>query len=57
MSLADIQEATGIDARELAKRLGLPANAPLDENLGRLRRIHGISLPEVRETVSAMLKK
>jgi hypothetical protein len=57
MTLSEVEQATGIDALELAKRLGLPANVSLDVNLGRLRKTYGISLPEVREVVSAMLKK
>lgn len=48
MSLSEIQAATGIDARELAKRLGLPADVPLDDNLGRLRKMFGTSASDRR---------
>lgn len=57
MSLNDIQKATGVDARELAQRLRLPAGVSLDERLGRLRRRYGFALTEVREIVSGMMKR
>jgi hypothetical protein len=56
-TLADIERATGISALSIADRLGLPSSAPLNETLGRLRRLYGIEIQTVRDLVERMLKE
>jgi len=56
-TLYDIERATGISARSIADRLGLPSSAPLDETLGRLRRLYGIEIQAVRDLIERMLKE
>ncbi|MBN2495514.1 MAG: DUF4405 domain-containing protein [Deltaproteobacteria bacterium] len=55
-SLAEVERLTGVSARALAERLGLPEDAPLDEHLGQLRKRYGFSMQDVRAAV-AVLKK
>lgn len=57
MSFDDIQRQTGIQARLITNRLGLPANVPLHENIGRLRRRHGFTLQDVRDIVGSVIEK
>jgi hypothetical protein len=56
-TLYDIERATGLPARSIADRLGLPSSASLNETLGRLRRLYGFEIQEVREVVDQMLKE
>jgi hypothetical protein len=56
-TLYDIERATGISARSIANRLGLPSSAPLNETLGRLRRRYGIKIEAVRDLVERMVKE
>jgi hypothetical protein len=51
MTLAEIQEATGVPADHIIEELGLPAAVEKDERLGRLRRTHGFSIDDVRRIV------
>ena len=57
MTLYDIEKETGLSARKIADELGLPPSAPLNENLGRLRKIYGITMQKIRDTVATLLKK
>jgi hypothetical protein len=57
LTLYDIERATGLSARSVADRLGLPSSAPLNERLGRLRRLYGIEIETVRDLVDRMLKE
>jgi hypothetical protein len=54
MSLADVEKATGIQARKIADGLGLPRDAPLDQNLGRLRRTYDFQIDTVRDLVNKL---
>jgi hypothetical protein len=56
MSLRDIERLTGLPARHVARELGLPANASLDERLGRLRRSHAFSMQDVRDVVASLTR-
>ncbi|MGD2294582.1 MAG: DUF4405 domain-containing protein [Candidatus Aminicenantes bacterium] len=56
MSLKDIERQTGIPARILADNLGLPSTAPLNERLGRLRRMYLFTIQDVRDVISKLLK-
>ena len=50
-ALHEIEEQTGVPATVILKELGLPANLPTDERLGRLRRRHGFEMHDVQEIV------
>jgi len=54
LSLADVETATGISAKKIARELGLPQDAPLDQNMGRLRRRYGFELQQVRDLVTKL---
>lgn len=57
MNLYDLEEITGIPAREIADELGIPSNTSLHENLGRLRKKYLFSMQEVRNAVTSLRKK
>lgn len=57
MSFYDIQRQTGIQARQITRRLGLPANVPLTENIGRLRRRYRFTLQDIRDAVESLIEK
>lgn len=57
MTLYEIEKETWISARKIADKLGLPLNAPLDENLGRLRKTYGFTVQKVRDVVASLLQK
>jgi len=57
MTLLDIEKQTGIPALTLAEKLGLPSTFPLHERIGRLRRIYQITIQDVRDVISALLKE
>ena len=51
MTLAEIQQATGVPADYIIERLGLPSGVPRDERLGRLKTAHGFAIDDVRRIV------
>ena len=57
MTLSDIAKQTGIQARRLAGELGLPSNVSLNERIGRLRRMYQVTIQDIRDAVSTLLKK
>ena len=57
MTLYDLQKETGIPARKIADKLGLPESAPLNDTLGRLRRRYGFAMQDVRDAVAELMKK
>jgi len=57
MTFYDIESETGIPAKKIADKLGLPANIPLNENLGRLRKTYRFTMQEVRDVISSILEK
>jgi len=57
MTFYDIEKETGIPARNIADKLGLPANTSLNETLGRLRKKYGFTIQEVKDVVSSLIKK
>jgi len=57
MTLYDIEDKTGIPARKIADKLGLPSNAPLNETLGRLRKRHLFTMQDVRDAIANLMKK
>ena len=57
MNLYDIEKKTGIPARKMAEKLGLPSNAPLDESLGRLRKRYIFTMQDVRDVLASLMEK
>ena len=57
MTLYDLEDKTGIPARKIADKLGVPSNAPLNETLGRLRKRYLFTLQEVGDVVISLMKK
>lgn len=57
MTFYDLQEETGIPARKIADKLGLPESASLNDTLGRLRRRYGFAMQDVRDAVADLMKK
>jgi hypothetical protein len=57
MTLKEVEAETGVSADELVRHLGLPPATPLNENLGRLRKQHGLTMEQVREAVYELKKK
>jgi len=56
-TLGDLEKATGIPARTIARGLGLPEAVPMNETLGRLRRLYGFEIQDVRDLVARLLKE
>jgi hypothetical protein len=46
--------ARGLDPADILLRLGLPADAPVDEPLGPWLRLHGLSMHDLRQAVDAL---
>ena len=57
MTLYDLEDKTGIPARKIADKLGVPSNAPLNETLGRLRKRYFFTMQEVKDAVANLMKK
>ena len=57
MTLYNIEKQTGIPARKIADKLGLPSNAPLDETLGRLRKRYLFTIQEVKDIIDSLIKE
>ena len=56
MTLREIEQKTGISAKDLAAKLGLPDDVSLDETLGRLRQGHAFDMQAVRDAVAELLQ-
>ncbi len=52
MTLAEVQEATGVPIDSLREALGLPASVLPDDRLGPLRREFGFEMQDVRDAVT-----
>jgi len=57
MTLREVGRTTGIEAKDIAARLGLPADASLDETLGRLRQTYAFEIQAVRDAVAKLLQE
>ena len=57
MTLLDIENETGVPARKIADKLGLPQNTPLNERLGRLRKTYSFTIQQVRDAIASLMKK
>ncbi len=57
MTLYDIERVSGIPARKIAAKLGLPTYVPLNQHLGWLRKRYLFTLQEVRDVVASLMKE
>lgn len=57
MTLYDIERTTGVPAQKIAEKLRLPPGAPLDEQLGWLRKRYAFSMQEVRDAVASLMQR
>jgi hypothetical protein len=53
MTLAEIEEATGVPGDHIIEELGLPAGVQKDERLGRLKTTYGFAIDDIRRIVQA----
>ena len=53
MTLAEIEETTGVPGDHIIEELGLPAGVQKDDRLGRLKRAYGFAIDDVRRIVAA----
>ena len=51
MTLREVEEKTGVPAAVILRELGLQADLPTDEQLGRLRKKHGFEMHDIKEIV------
>lgn len=56
MTLREVERATGVPAKDIAARLGLPADVSLDETLGRLRQAYAFEMQALRDIVAELLE-
>lgn len=56
-TLRDIENATGLPAAMIISRMGLPPETSADETLGRLRRLYGFMIEDVRDVVDRLLRE
>ncbi|MBA7544265.1 hypothetical protein ES705_36617 [subsurface metagenome] len=57
MTLYDLEDKTGIPARKIADKLGVPSNAPLNETIGRLRKRYFFTMQELKDVITSLMKK
>lgn len=57
MTLRQVEAKTGVSARSILSKMGLPNNISRDEALGRMRRRHGFTLIDIRTAVEALMEK
>jgi hypothetical protein len=53
MTIADVAKIYGISVGEVNRRVGLPFQTGEQETLGRLRRVYGLTMQQVRERLNA----
>ncbi|MCK4932547.1 MAG: DUF4405 domain-containing protein [Candidatus Aminicenantes bacterium] len=56
MTLYEIGRQTGISAREIASKLGLPHNVSMNESIGRLRRRYGFTIQDLRDVIASLME-
>ncbi len=57
MTLREVETNTGIPAENILAGMSLPQNLSRDEPLGRMRRLHGFTLPQMREVIAGLMEK
>lgn len=56
MTLAEVEKISGIPAKALIQKLGLPSGTSPDETLGQLRKKHGFSVTKARDAITELLQ-
>ena len=56
-TLRELEEKTGIPKSTILKEMGIPANIPYSESLGRLKRKYNFTMQELRDKLETLLKK
>jgi hypothetical protein len=56
MTLREISASTGVPVSAILEKLDLPPSVSPDETVGRLRRLYGFSIVDLRDAVSALIK-
>ncbi len=51
MTLEEMERVGGVPVAKIVQGLGLPANTPTNERLGRLRRAYGFEIEQVQGVV------
>lgn len=51
MTLLELEKLTGVPVREILQGLNLPPDVPADEQLGKLRRLYGFEIDDVRKII------
>ena len=57
MTLREISASTGVPVSAILEELGLPLSVSPNETVGRLRRLYGFSIVDLRDAVSALIKE
>jgi hypothetical protein len=57
MTLLELEKVTGIPKSTILKEMGLPADIPYSESLGRLRRRFMFTMQELRDKIEALMIK
>ncbi|MGD8537730.1 MAG: DUF4405 domain-containing protein [Candidatus Aminicenantes bacterium] len=57
MTIAEVEQLTGIPSDTFLRKLGLSSGISKDETLGQLRKKYGFSIVEVRDAITALLQK
>jgi hypothetical protein len=52
MTLAELEDATGVAVEVVLRELGLPSNTPPEEKLGRLSHQYGFEMDDVRGVIA-----
>jgi hypothetical protein len=56
VTLRDVERNTGVSARDIAAKIGLPEDVSPDATLGQLRQRYGFEIQSVRDAVAELLK-
>ncbi|MDW7760271.1 MAG: hypothetical protein SCM96_06500 [Acidobacteriota bacterium] len=56
MTLREISASTGVPVAAILEKLGLSLSVSPNETVGRLRRLYGFSIVDLRDAVSALIK-
>lgn len=56
MTLRDVSRSSGVPVSDILHKLGLPQSVSPEETVGRIRRLYGLSVIDIREAVSTLIK-
>ena len=55
MTLADMEKSTGISTAVFKEKLGLPKRTKSEETLGRLKKLYGFELLDIRDIITSLM--